>query len=334
MKNKQRYSQEQAEPEQFQCFGEQQQQAVVIERYIEHIDRNFDQIKDEAYQMVPKDYPLFMKLENTTRAFVKKSYMSGLGTPIPNRDLERIPLDEPFQGPIAYYAPVTYRLGYQIERQAVEDELWGLLGDRPMNMLRGSQLVMDMAASNILNNGIVLQTYDFGSLPLFSTAHIREDGATTWSNRIATNLPITVETVIQAIVDLLYNLKDSRGFPIAYAGVINIYVPSVSSALWQQAVEVERSINNPNTADHKINALNQMFSVKVVPLRFLTSSDAWFIGWQPGSQNYGLTMIVRTNPDISPLKPFSDNPDGWFSRLRQRFVPGYDNKRGIARIGA
>lgn len=308
--------------------------AVVIEKYIEHIDRNFDEIKDEAYQMVPKDYPKFMKLENTTRAFVKKSYMSGLGMPVPNRDLQRIPLDEPFQGPIAYYAPVTYRLGYQIERQAVEDELWGLLGDRPMNMLRGSQLVMDMAASNILNNGIVLQSYDFGSLPLFSASHVREDGATTWSNRLSTNLPITVETVIQAIVDLLYNLKDSRGFPIAYTGTINIYVPSVSSTLWQQAIEVQKSINNPGTADHKINALQQMFSIDVIPLRFLTSPDVWFIGWVPGSQNYGLTMIVRTNPDISPLKPFSDNPDGWFSRLRQRFIPGYENKRGIARIGA
>lgn len=327
-------SQEQPEPELFESLFEQQQQAVVVEQYVQMFDRNFDEIKDEAYEMVDKDYPKFMKIENTTRPFVKKSSLSGLGLPIPNRDLQRIPLDEPVAGPVSFYAPVTYRLGYQIERQAVEDEQWGLLADRPMNMLRGSQLVMDMASSNILNNGIVLQTYDYGALPLFSTAHVREDGAATWSNRIASDLPITVETVIQAIVDLLYNLKDSRGFPIAYRGTINILVPSISSTLWKQAIEVQKSINNPNTSDQKINALHQMFSVQVIPLRFLTSPTAWFISWQPSSSNYGLTMIVRTNPEVSPLKPFSDNPDGWFSRLRQRFVPGYSNKRGIARIGA
>lgn len=327
-------SQDQAEPQQFQAFEEQQQQAVVVERYVEHFDRNFDEIKDEAFEMVDKDWPNFMKLENTTRAFIKKSYMGGLGMPIPNRDLQRLPLDEPPPGPIAYYSPVTYRLGYQIERQAVEDELWGLLANRPMNMLKGSQLVMDMAASNILNNGATLQTYDFGGTALFSTVHVREDGAATWSNRIATDLPITVETVFQAIVDLLYNLKDSRGFPIAYRGVINLLVPSISPALWRQAVEVMNSINNPNTADNRINALKQVFTVRVIPLRFITSPTAWFIAWQPSAMNYGLTMIVRTNPDITPLKPFNDNPDAWFSRLRQRFVPGYENKRGIARIGA
>lgn len=308
--------------------------AVVVEKYVAHFDRNFDIIKDEAFEMVEKDYPNFMKIENTDKAFVKKSYMGGMGLPQRNRDLQRIILDEPPQGPVAFYSPVTYRLGYQIERQVVEDEQWGILASRPMNMLRGSQIIMDMGGADILNNGTALQSYDTANLPLFSTSHVREDGLALWSNRIASNLPITVETVFQAIVDLLYNLKDSRGFPIAYKGTINIYVPTVSSTLWRQAIEVERSVNNPNTSDNRINALTSQFSIKIVPLRFLTSSDAWFIGWQPSAPNYGLTMIIRTNPDITPLKPFDSNPDAWFSRLRQRFVPGYDNKRGIARVGA
>lgn len=308
--------------------------AVVVEKFVEHFDRNFDIIKDEAFELTPKEWTNFMKTENTTRAFVKKSYMGGLGLPVQNRDLQRIPLDEPPQGPVAYYSPITYRLGYQIERQAVEDELWGLLGNRPMNMLRGAQLIMDMAAANILNNGTVLQSYDFGGLPLFSTAHVREDNAATWTNRIPSDLPITTETVIQACVDLLYNLKDSRGFPIPYNGVINLYVPAISASLWRQAIETCNSLMNPNTSDNKINALGKMFKINPVPLRFLTSPTAWFIGWQPSAPNYGLTMIVRTNPDITPLKPFNDNPDAWYARMRQRFVPGYENKRGIARIGA
>lgn len=308
--------------------------AVVVEKFVEHFDRNFDEIKAEAYQQVPKDWPSFMKEETTDRAFVKKSYMGGSGMPVKNRDLQRLPLDEPVQGPIAYYQPVTYRLGYQIERQAIEDELWGLLANRPMTMLYGSQVVMDLAATDILNNGTVLQTYDFGGTPLFSTAQVREDGGSTWSNRITTNLPITVETVFQAIVDLLYNLKDSRGYPIAYGGTVNIYVPSISATLWRQAIEVKNSVNNPNTADNRINAAIKQFNIEVIPLRYLTSTDAWFIGWSPSSANYGLTMIIRTQPDITPLRPFNDNPDCWFSRLRQRFVAGYENKRGIARIGA
>lgn len=307
---------------------------VVVEQYVEHFDRNFDEIKEEMYQRVPKDYPKFMKVENTNRPFVKKSYIGGMGLPVQNRDAQRIPFDQAPQGPVAFYQPITYRLGYQIERQAVEDEMWGLLANRPMQMLYGSQVIMDMTGTDILNNGTVLQTYDFGGLPLFSTAHVREDGAATWSNRDTSTQPITVESVFTSIVNLLYNLKDSRGLPIAYEGTINIYVPSISPTLWRQAVEVAKSVNNPGTSDNRINALQQTFKFAVVPLRFLTNPDVWFIGWESSAPNYGLTMIIRTAVDITPLKPFGDNPDAWFSRLRQRFVPGYENKRGIARIGA
>lgn len=307
---------------------------VVAEKYVEHFDKNFNEIREEGYQQVPKDWPTFMKDETTNSAFVKKSYIGGMGNPVQNRDAERIPLDEPPQGPSSIYQPVTYRLGYQIERATIEDENWGLLANRPMQMLYGSQIVMDQAATDLLNNGIVLQSYDFGGLPLFSAAHVREDGLATWTNRVSADQPITVETVFQAIVDLLYNLKDSRGNPIAYAGTINIYVPTISSTLWRQAVEVINSMMNPNTTDNRINALGKTFNLAIVPLRYLTSPTVWFIGWQPSSPSYGLTMITRTAVDITPLKSFNDNPDVWFSRLRMRFVPGYSNKRGIARIGA
>jgi len=281
-----------------------------------------------------------MKVEETTKAFVKKSYLGGMGIPVPNRDLEPIPFQEPVKGPIAFFSPTNYRLGYQIEKQTIEQEEWGLLANRPRTMLYGSVVLMEIAAANILNNGFTLQPYDFkvtgdpNNQPLFSINHLREDSLATWANLIAQNLPITVETVFQAIANLLYNLNDSRGLPIAYSGTIYIYVPSLAPALWQQAVEVVNSVMNPNTADNKTNAVMKQFKIEAIPLRFLTNPDHWFLGWAPNSPNYGLTMVVNIYPDITPLAQFGNNPDAWFSRLRQRFVAGYENKRGIAAVGA
>lgn len=314
--------------------------AVVAEAYVEHFDRNFSEIKDEMYEQFPKQYTFFMRVEETTRAFLKKSYMGGMGLPLPNRDLEPIPFQEPVKGPIAYFTPTNYRLGYQIEKQTIEQEEFGLLGNRPRTMLYGSVILMEMAGANILNNGFTVQPYDFqvvgdpNSQPLFSINHLREDGNATWANLINQNLPITVESVFQAIASLLYNMNDSRGLPIAYSGDIFIYVPTLNPILWQQAVEVANSVMNPGTADNKTNALLKTFRIQVVPLRFLTNTDHWFLGWSPSSPNYGLTMVVNIYPDITPLKEFGDNPDAWFSRLRTRFVAGYDNKRGIAAVGA
>lgn len=308
---------------------------VTVEQYVDQFDRNFDEMKDEAYMEAPRDWNTFLKEETTNRAFVKKGYLGAMGLPTPNRDAQRIPLDEPPVGPVSFFQPVTYRLGYQIDRQTIEDEQYGLLATRPMQMVYGSQIIMDMSAADLLNNGTVLQSYDFGGTALFSAAQVREDNATTWSNYNNVDQPITVETVFAAIVDYLYNLKDSRGNPIAYQGTINIYVPTISQSLWRQAIEVANSLNNPNTSDNRVNALKaSQFSFNVVGLRYLTDPETWFIGWQPSAPSYGLTMVIRSQPDITPLKNFNDNPDAWFSRLRMRYVVGYSNKRGIARIGA
>lgn len=313
---------------------------VVAEAYVEHFDRNFNEIKEEMYQEFPKQYSSFMRVEETDKAFIRKTYVGGLGLPQMNRDFEPIPFQEAPKGPISSFSPINYRLGYQIEKQTIEQEEWGLLASRPKTMLYGSVVLMDITGANILNNGFTVQPYDIrvtgdpNLQPLFSTNHLREDSRATWANLINQNLPITVETVFQAISNLLYNLTDSRGLPIAYAGEIYIYVPTISPVLWQQAVEVVNSTMNPNTADNKMNAVTKQFKLVVVPLRYLTNPDHWFIGWSPNSANYGPLMVVNIYPDITPLTKFGDNPDAWFSRLRTRFVAGYDNKRGIAAIGA
>ncbi len=307
---------------------------VVLESYAQLIDHNFSQIKDELYAQYPKEFTLFMREESSSRAFEKRGYMGGLGVPQRNRDLQPLPFAEAPLGYPSTFVPVNYRLGYQIERTAVEDELWSLLASRPKSMLYGSVVIQDMVAADILNNGLTSQPYDLGGTPLFSTANLREDGKATWANQINDTQPITVETVFNAITNLLSLMEDSRGLPISYNGVVHIYVPLINSELYQQAIEVKHSTENPNTADNRINALVTAFNIEVHPLRYLTNPNAWFIGWSPSAPNYGLTLINRVSPEISSLKPFGDNEDAWYSRLRMRFTAGYENKRGIAAIAA
>lgn len=308
--------------------------AVVIESYASLLDYNFSSYKDEMYAQLPREFDQFMRVENSTRPFEKRNYLGGLGLPQKNRDLQPLPFAEPPNGYPSTFVPVNYRLGYQIERTAIEDELWNLLANRPKSMLYGSIVIQDMVAADILNNGLVLQTYDLGGTPLFSTANIREDGRATWSNLINESQPITVETVFNAVASLLSLIEDSRGLPIGYTGTIHIYVPMINSELWEQAIEVRKSTMNPNTADNRINAATNNWNIEIHPLRYLTNPNLWFIGWDVSAPNYGLVLINRVSAEISSLKPFGDNEDAWYSRLRQRFTAGYENKRGIAAIGA
>jgi hypothetical protein len=305
-----------------------------MESFAELFDNNFTTRRAEYEKQWPAEYTRFMTVEQTNRPFEKRTSISGLGLPIQNRDGAPLPYVEPVMGYPSTFIPVTYRLGYQIERQAVEDEQFGLLVNRPRTMLYGSVVIRDMVAADILNNGFTSQSYDLGGTPLFSTAQVREDGGAVWSNLINEDQPITAETVFNAIVTLLMLLQDSIGMNVGYTGKFVLHVPIINPELFQQAVEVINSVMNPGTSDNKINAALKQFTIELSPLRYLTNPDAWFVTWDPNSVGYGLILFERVAPEISPLAPFSGNPDVWWSRLRQRFTAGYEAKRGVAAVHA
>lgn len=304
-----------------------------MEEVAEHFDYNFSMIRDEYYALQPKEFPAFMREESSSRPFEKRSYIGGLGLPIRNRDTQPLPLSKPPKGFPATYVPISYRLGYVIDKQTIEDELWKQLADRPKSMVRGSIVIKDMVAADILNNGTTAQPYDIDGGPLFSANHPLENGGGVFSNTIAAATPITVESVFNAITQLLWLLTDSQGMPIAYNGAINLYVPKINPTLVEQAWSVVNSQMNPDTTDNRNNAATGVFNIKFVPLRYLTNPNFWFVGWEPSASGYGLTLINRVEPEISPLQQFGDNLDVYFSRLRMRFTAGYEATRGIGLVG-
>lgn len=308
--------------------------SVDIANYAEMMDFNFSKYREELYAQYPTDLSRYMRVESSTRPFEKRGTIGGLGLPQHNEDYMPIPFVDPPKGPTSTFIPVNYRLGYQIDRTSIEDEQFSLLANRPKAMVYGSQVIKDLVGADILNNGLVYQsTYDLQGVALFSTAIPREDGATTWANYIAEIQPITTETVFNAISQLLALLTDSKGLAIGYTGTYNLYVPMINADLWEQAVAVVNSVMNPGTADNRINSAIKAFNIQAIPLRYLTNSNVWFVGWQPDSPNYGLVLIERVAPEISSLEPFGSNRDVWYARLRQRFTAGYETKRGIAAVG-
>lgn len=306
---------------------------IVMEEVAEQFDYNFSQMRDEYYALQPKEFQAFMREESSTRPFEKRSYIGGLGLPIRNRDTQPLPLSKPSKGFASVFVPVQYRLGYVIDKQTIEDELWKLLADRPKSMIRGAVVIKDMVASDILNNGTTSQPYDIDGGPLFSLVHPRENGSGTWANTIPAYTPITVESVMLAVTQLLWLLTDSQNMPISYNGSIQILVPKINSVLIEQAWSVVNSQMNPDTTDHRGNAATGVFNLKMVPLRYLTNPNFWYVCWEPSSTGYGLTLIDRVAPEISPLEMFGDNRDVFYSRLRMRFTAGYESTRGIGAIG-
>lgn len=306
---------------------------IVMEEIAEQFDYNFSQMKDAYYELLPKEYPNYMREESSTRPFEKRSAIGGLGLPYRNRDTQPIPIGTVPKGFPSIFVPIQYRLGYIIDKQSIEDELWKLLADRPKSMIRGAVVIKDMVAADILNNGLTAQTYSTDGEALFSETHPRENGSGDWTNIIPAVTPITTESVFNAIQQLLMLLTDYQNMPISYNGGVNLYVPEINSTLLEQAWSVVNSQMNPDTTDNRNNA-TKMFRITLKPLRYLTNPNVWFVGWDTSSPGYGLTLIDRVSPEITALEKFGDNPHVFYSVLRMRFTAGYETPRGIAAVGA
>lgn len=304
-----------------------------MEEFAEQFDYNFSSMRDEMFALLPKEFVNYMKEESSTRPFEKRNYIGGLGLPFRNRDTQPIPISTPPKGFPSTFIPIEYRNGYIIDKQTIEDELWKLLADRPKSMIRGMVVIKDMVAADLLNNGTTSQPIvNIDGVPLFSTAHPRENGSGVYSNYIATSLPITTESVFNAIVTLLMLLTDSNNMPIAYSGSFKIYVPMINPTLMEQAWSVVNSQMNPDTTDNRANAIKN-FKLEQVPLRYLTNPDQWFVGWDISAPGYGLCLVDRVAPEITPLQQFGDNPHVYYSVGRMRFSVAYETIRGIGAVG-
>lgn len=304
-----------------------------MEEIAEHFDYNFSLIRDEVYAAQPKEYQKFMREESSSRPFEKRSYIGGLGLPYRNRDTQPIPIATPPKGFPSVFVPVQYRLGYIIDKQSIEDELWKLLADRPKSMIRGAVVIKDMVAADILNNGTTAQAYSTDTKALFAEDHPYENGSGSFTNLIPSAVPITTESVFNAVSQLLMLVNDTNKLPISYNGPVNIYVPATNSALMEAAWAVANSQMNPDTTDNRGNAVTGMFNIRVHVLRYLTNPNFWFVGWDTSAPGYGLTLIDRVAPEITPLEKFGDNPHVFYSVMRMRFTAGYENPRGIAAVG-
>ncbi len=230
----------------------------------------------DEYQELPAEYPMVFNILTSQRAWEEEMYMTGLGVAIEKPEGTKIAMDKPkFLGKVRI-THRTFGLGYEITREAVEDDLYGLLtrnGSR--NLARALRETEELTAWSIVN-GMFTTTLGYDGLPIISDSHPILGGGVV-SNKANPGVDLST-TALQASIERFLLLKNDRGFNI------NIAPKRLLTSVTEQwtAQEILGSEFNLDVADAgsgNVITPNVVRKFGITPIfsRRLTDPDAFFV---------------------------------------------------------
>lgn len=272
----------------------------------------------DEYVELPAEYPEYFTVETSQRAYEDELVATGLGIATSMEEGEEIPMDRPhFRGRVRYIHGL-YGLGYEVSREAVEDDLYGAI-TRPSstNLARSMREAEEVSAWSIIN-GFFSSTKAYDGVPIISTAHPGVAGLSQ-ANRPAADTDLSY-AAIQASLERFFNLKTDRGMRISMA-------PSrllvSTSGIWQ-ARELLGGPLKPGVNENTISTLSDQGLTPGFS-RYLTDPDAWYLMAPKGMQL--LKFFWRRKPT------FENGFEGrtgisWFG-VTARWSAGIRDWRGI-----
>jgi hypothetical protein len=224
----------------------------------------------DEYQELPAEYPQVFNIETSQRAWEEDIFSTGLGQAIEKPEGEPIAMDRPRPLGKVRYVHQTFGLGYEITREAVEDDLYGVLSKNgSTNLARSLRETEEITAWSVFNNAFTTQlTYD--GEPLISTDHPVIGGGTL-SNKADPPVDLSV-TALQASLERYMLMRNDRGLRIKTMPTRLL----VSVTNFWLAQEILGSEYKPFTANNEINVLRKQGLVPTVS-RYLLDMDAWFV---------------------------------------------------------
>jgi hypothetical protein len=272
----------------------------------------------ETYKERPVEGNKLVNMGRANRAYIEDVNMAGFGTLLEKPEGGRVIYQDPLQGNPKRYTFSTYGLGFRITEEMMEDDLYGIVGNKFSRALgRSVRHNFEVVSHSVLNNAFnpLYYGYEVG-VPLISTLHTNLRGGTQ-SNRPAIDADLSL-TTLQAAVEGFHAWTDESGLQIADSP--RLLVTGVSN-MWTAGVLLGASqlpggnFNDPN--------LLATLGLRHVVSHYITDPDAWFLISDTHDMNY----FDRRMPTFSNTDDF-DTGDAKF-KVTRRNGAGFGDWRGV-----
>ena len=241
----------------------------------------------KSYDEWPLEYTQIFDKYTDSRAYLEDVGTSGFGLAVVKPEGESITYDTAHQSWVTRYVHVVYSLGFNVSREAFDDDLYKVVAPKRAQELAFSmRQTEETVCANVLNRGHNSSYTGGDSVELFSAVHPNWAGGT-WQNEPTTATDISEAALEQACIDI-GDWKNDRGLKIALYPT-KLIIPRT---LEFEAYRILKSPYQAATANNDVNALNAMGKLQDVCVNhYLTDTDAWYL--KTNLKNDGFKYIQR-----------------------------------------
>jgi len=277
----------------------------------------FRKIVFESYKQRETEGNKLVNMGSSGRAYEEDFPIAGFGTLLTKPEGGSVTYQDAIQGTAKRYTWTTYGLGFRITQEMMDDDLYGIMGNKMSRALgRSARNNFEVVAHAPYNNAFNTAFAGFVSgESLCSTAHANIRGGTQ-ANRPTTDADLDLLT-LQAAVEHFDALNDESGLPVMFMPQRLVYT---SSFRWI-AAQLLKSQRLPGTDLNDVNELQGMLQPHLT--HYLTDADAWFVT----ADNHDVNYFDRRKPTMSNSDDF-DTGDAKF-KLTRRNGSGFGDWRGV-----
>ena len=281
----------------------------------------------DAYTEFSPQWPALFEKNSSRRAFEEDVGVSMFGLPTIKAEGAAISYDSSRQGFTSRYNHVVYALGFIVTREAVDDDLYDVVGKQKAKSLAFSMRQnKEIVAANVYNRAFNTTYVGGDSATLIASAggggsasHANVAGGT-WTNGVAAAVDLSEAALEQAVIDIR-GFQNDRGLKVNAKAKCLI----IPKELMFEAQRILKTEGQVYSADNTLNALKTMGVIpEVIVNDYLTDTDAWFI--RTNVQD-GLKYFERDGDSFAMDEDF-DTENAKY-RARSRFSFGWTDPRGI-----
>lgn len=232
------------------------------------------------YNEYPVEWTKLFESNSSRRAFEEDVGSAGVGLLSVKNEGAPVTYDQGRQGFTSRYNHVVYASGIVITREAVEDDLYDVVGKQKAKGLAFAvRQTKEILGANVYNRAFNTSYVGGDAATLVASAggggsatHANVSGGT-WTNGPTAAVDLSEAAIEQAIIDIASFTSD-RGLKIAVRPK-QLIIPK--ELMWE-ASRILKGDWQVNSAENNINALKTMGMVpEIVVNHYLTDTDAWFI---------------------------------------------------------
>jgi len=277
----------------------------------------YRQIVFETYKERPIEGKALVNWNTSKRAYEEDFPIAGFGTLQPKVEGGPFVYQDAVQGEAKRYTWTTYALGFRITMEMMEDDLYGIMGNRMSKALgRSARNNAEIVMHAPFNNAFDTAYSGFVSGESLCGDHTALRGAVQ-RNRPTTDADLDLIS-LQAAVEHFHNLDDESGIPAMFIpsrvihGVSNHWI----------ANQILKTTQLPGGNQNDINQLSKE-GLNPHLSHYLVDDDSWFVQ----CANHGVNYWERRPFTFGNSDDF-ETGDAKFKGTR-RNGSGYSDWRGI-----